>query len=201
MKLILLFLISFNFLFAQSGTESLKKIQNKFASISNFTANFVQFTFNEQGKSSAKLTGKIYYKRENKFVVELKNQTIISNGVLVWNYNHKQKQVIISNFIDEPTSFSLERYVFDYPSLCNVKLIKKDNNVEVIELIPRKDMLDIKDVKIWKNNEDMITKLEIKDVSDMYYSFQFDDIKINQDILESKFTFNPPKGIRIIDLR
>lgn len=201
MKILFLFLVSFNLLFAQSGNESLKKIQNKFSSISNFTANFVQTIYDAQGKASNKIKGKIFYKRKNKFVVELKNQTIISNGEIVWNYNHKQKQVVISYFSDDPTSFSIERFVFNYPSLCKIKLLKKDNNEEIIQLIPKENMLDIKDVQIWKSNDDMVKKLDIVDVGDMHYSIQFDDIQINQDLPESKFTFNPPKGIRIIDLR
>ncbi len=200
MKLIFFFLVSFQILYAQSGAESLKKIQNKFNSITDFTANFIQTDCKSSVKNSVALKGKIYYKKKNKFVVELKNQLIVSNGEFIWNYNQKQKQVIISYLSDEPTVYSIEKIIYNYPSLCSIKLTKKDNE-EIIQLIPKEGMLDLKDIKIWKDNNNMISKLEVTDIGDMCYFIQFEDITINQNIPDNKFTFNPPKGIRVVDLR
>jgi len=200
MKPIFLFLFSFQILYAQSGIESLKKIQSKFNSITDFTANFVQTDCKSSVKNSSALKGKIYYKKKNKFVVELKNQLIVSNGEYIWNYNQKQKQVIISNFSDEPTVYSIEKIIYNYPSLCNIKLLKKDNE-EIIQLIPQEGLLDLKDIKIWKDNNNMISKLEVTDIGDMCYFIQFEDVAINQNLPDNKFTFNPPKGIRVVDLR
>lgn len=198
MKLFILFIIYSQVLLAQTGTELLKKMQNKFNSINDFTANFVQSNCNP---SSKVLTGKILYKKKNKFVVELKYQTIISNGEVVWNYNHKQKQVIISNFSDEPTSFSIERFIYNYPELCNIKLNKEQPDNEFIELIPKEGMLDFKKIKIWRDNNYLIRKLELVDLEDQCYLFEFSNYQLNQYLPDSKFSFNPPKGIRIVDLR
>ncbi|MEJ5350670.1 MAG: outer membrane lipoprotein chaperone LolA [Melioribacteraceae bacterium] len=200
MKLVILFLLSFQILYAQSGSEALKKIQNKFNTVTDFTANFIQSDCNSSGKNSSALSGKIYYKKKNKFIVELKNQLIVSNGETIWNYNQKQKQVIISYFSDDPTVYSIERIIYNYPSLCSIKLLKKDNE-EIIQLIPREGLLDLKDIKIWKDNNNMISKLEVTDIGDMCYLIQFENITINQNLPDNKFTFNPPKGIRIVDLR
>lgn len=200
MKLILLLLFSFQVLYAQSGVESLRKIQNKFNAITDFVANFIQTDCNSTGKNSAVLKGKIYYKKKNKFVVELKNQQIVSNGESIWNYNQKLKQVIISYLSDEPTVYSVEKIIYNYPSHCRIKLLKKSDE-EIIQLIPYEGLLDLKDIKIWKDNNDMITKLEITDLGDVCYFIQFENVLINQNLPENKFTFNPPKGIRVVDLR
>ncbi len=196
-----MFLSSAN-LYAQSGNETLKKIQNKFKSINNFNADFTQTISDPEGQQNGKLSGKFFYKRKNKFAVELKNNSIISDGTTVWNYDARSKRVIISNFRDEPTSFSLERYIFDYPALCKIKFSGTGKgNEEIIELVPKENYIDFKSAKIWKSSDNMISKMEIIDLADVKYVFQLSSIKIDQDIKDSKFNFTPPKGIKIIDLR
>ena len=129
MKRLLIIILFFtsSLISAQSGNDALKKIQNKFNLLTDFSATFSQVVLDENGKTNVKLNGSFYYKRKNKFVVELKNQSIVSNAELIWNYDKRQKRVVISYFEDDPTSFSLEKYIFDYPKLCRIKLIKNGN--------------------------------------------------------------------------
>jgi outer membrane lipoprotein carrier protein len=190
-------------LFAQTGNEILKKVQTKFNSISSFSAKYSQTIINPQGKSAGKENGTFTYKRKNKFIVDQKRSTIVSNGESVWNYDKTNKKVIISTFFDDPTSFSIERYIFDYPSLCRIKYLKEEstNSEKVIQLIPKDEQIDVKEIKIWANTSNLISKLEIIDLLEMKYSFTFTDIKENPEIQEARFTFYPPKGTKIIDLR
>lgn len=204
MKLkIVLFSLVAPLLFAQTGNEILKKVQTKFNSINSFSANYSQTIINPQGKSAGKNNGTFIYKRKNKFIVDQKRSTIVSNGESVWNYDKKNKKVIISTFFDDPTSFSIERYIFDYPALCRIKFIKEEStdSEKVIQLIPKDEQIDVKEIRIWANTYNLITKLEIVDLLEMKYSFTFADIKENPEIQEARFTFYPPKGTKIIDLR
>jgi len=205
MKKILLILIFITSgLMAQSGMEILKKVQNKFKSIQNFTAEFSQTVSGSNGSSSTKLSGKFYYKKKNKFIVELKNQTITCDGNVIWNYDTRFKRVVISNLADDPTSFSLEKFIFDYPLQCKVKSVKDASlsaGVKIIELDPNNQNMQFLWAKIWVNSEGLISKMEVEDRGDINYIFQFSGIKLNQDLQDAKFTFYPPKGIKIIDLR
>lgn len=203
-KIFLLILCITSFGYSQSSNQVIKKLQNKFNSISNFTANFSQSNFNAQGQDQGKTSGKFIYKRKNKFIVELKNQTIISDGETIWNSDKRFNRVVVSNLSDDPTSFSLERFIFDYPPLCRIKIVS-DNTLskggEYIELTPKDYDMEFKSVKIWVTSDDMISKLEFLDLGDIRYAFQFTDLKINQEVSDSRFTFYPPKGMKIIDLR
>ncbi len=203
LKLFIAFFFVFGLLSAQSPNQVLKRLQDKFNSLNNFSANFTQ-TFSSQKTDGGKSTGKFFYKKKNKFIVELKNQTIVSDGETIWNYDQRFKRVVISSLRDDPTSFSLEKFVFDYPPLCKVKLLKDEklNTGEyLIELTPKDQDMQFKEVKIWINTENLISKMELLDLGDMIYSFLFNDIKLNQDMPDSKFIFYAPKGIHIIDLR
>ena len=204
LKLFAIFFIS-SFLFAQSTNDILKRIQNKFNSLNNFSASFVQTTYGAQSVSSGKMSGTFIYKRKNKFVVEFKNRTIVSNGETIWNDDKRFKRVVISNLADDPTTFSLERFIFNYPPLCKIKLINENNGgrpgEDLIEMVPKDQDMEFKSVKIWTASDGLISKLEVIDLGDVRYAFQFTDYKLNLDIPDSKFSYNPPKGIQIIDLR
>lgn len=190
--------------YGQSANQVIKKLQNKFSSITNFTANFSQSNFNANGQDQGKTLGKITYQRKNKFIVELKTQTIVSDGATIWNSDKRFNRVVISNLADDPTTFSLERFVFDYPPLCKMKIVSEDplsKGSDYIELTPKDNDMEFKYVRIWLAADGMISKLEFLDLGDIRYAFQFTDLKVNQEISEARFTFYPSKGMKIIDLR
>jgi outer membrane lipoprotein-sorting protein len=121
----------------------------------------------------------------------------------VWNYDKTRKKVVISSFFDEPTSFSIERFIFDYPEQCRIVFnkIKSDAAELSILLIPKDEQLDVKEIRIWVDKNYMLTKLELVDLLDTKYGFQFSNIVENVEIQDAKFKFYPPKGTQIIDLR
>lgn len=203
-KLLLCAFLASSLLYPQSANQVIKKLQNKFNSISNFTANFSQSYFSTQGQDQGKTSGKFTYKRKNKFIVDLKNQTIVSDGQTIWNSDKRFNRVVVSNLSDDPTSFSLERFVFDYPPLCKIKIVTDDalsKGDEYIELTPKDQDMEFKYMKIWLTADGMISKLEVLDLGDIRYAFQFTDLKIDQDISDARFIFYPSKGMKIIDLR
>jgi outer membrane lipoprotein-sorting protein len=75
------------------------------------------------------------------------------------------------------------------------------NGEQLLELIPKNQKLQFKKVRILVSPDGMISKLEVTDYIDVRYVFQFSDIKYNQDLPDTKFTYSLPKGIQIIDLR
>jgi outer membrane lipoprotein-sorting protein len=93
--------------------------------------------------------------------------------------------------------------VFDYPPLCKNKIVTEESSKgEIcIDLTPKDQDMEFKYVKIWITNDGMISRIEVLDRGDMRYAFRFTDLKINQDLSDSRFTYYPPKGIKIIDLR
>jgi outer membrane lipoprotein carrier protein len=202
-KFFFLFISVSQVFYSQTGMEVLKKVQSKFNSIQSFSASFNLIYYEADGKGGSKTSGKFFYKRKNKFVVEQKNSIITSNGETIWNYDKSRKRVVISYFTDDPTSFSIERYVFDYPSQCRVRLSIPESTTyeKVVILIPKDEQIDFQETKLWVNTDNFISKMEVIDLVGTKFSFSFSDILENTVINESRFTFHPPKGIQIIDLR
>ncbi|MGK9476462.1 LolA family protein [Melioribacter sp. OK-6-Me] len=188
-SVLLLILVS---LFVQSD-PLLKKLQEKFDSIDSFTANF-QFS-----SPTTNINGKIYYKKHNKFVIDSDTRKIISDARSLWNYDIKGKRVIISDIKSEPSSFSIEKYLFDLPQNCKVSSFKDKSGKSYLVLIPKIEE-DFKKITIETSN-DFFKKIELTDINGETHIIEFNNIKTDVNIKEEIFTFVPPKGIRIIDLR
>ncbi len=175
----------------------LDELQNKFNSIHDFSADFVQLT---NGKVN--LDGKLFFKKENSLRLELKNLIIVSDGITNWNYNKKQKKVIISNYDEnDPSVLSLKRIIFDYPSKCDVSEDLK-NGEKLLLLKPRTNSgINADMIKLWVGKDYNIEKVSISESSGNVLEVQFSNYKINAGISNSKFSFTPPEGTKIIDLR
>ncbi len=180
----------------ESGEELVKLLQNKFNTISDLSADFHQTS---NGKVT--LAGKIFYAKVNKMRLELKSLTIVSDGKTNWSYNKKEKKVIISNYDpDDPSIISLKKIINDYPSHCTLT-IEKDGNTNILNLIPSKSKLSFKNAKIYISSDNLIQKINLTDQNNNRVQIEFSNYELNKDISTSTFTFTPPKGSKVIDLR
>lgn len=196
--LIFVFAVSVN---AQDGKSVLKKMQSKIKSADGFSSEFVQSFVNEQGKTTQNLKGKFVYANDDKFVVDLKNQKIVSDGKTVWNYNKIQKKVIINNADDDPSAFSIKRYLFTYPEYCSISSIKDPKFVNSIKLNPKNNDLEFSEVIIYADENYQIKKIYIIDTQNNKYLLELTKVSILEKVDSSTFKVDIPKGTKTIDLR
>lgn len=187
-----------------SGSDVLNKLQQKFNTISDLTADFNQSA--ASGDNKGGLTGKYFYKKKDKFRIEIKSLTITGDGKTTWNYNVKLKKYIVNNYDpNDPTNLSLDRFVFDYPSKCKVTIAGIESiagsECKVIELTPKKSDLGFKKAKLWKDGQDLIKRILFQDQNGTVVTVDLSNIKVNQKLPDSKFTMTPPEGSKVIDLR
>ncbi|MGQ9642264.1 MAG: LolA family protein [Ignavibacterium sp.] len=200
MKKILLtgFILMFSFsYYAQSDPYSiLSNLRNKFNSINDLTVDYSQ-------KAGGKviLNGKIIFKKENKYRVENKNQIVGSDGISAWNYNSAQKKYIITNYDGESNSiYSINYLVYQLPNECLLSA-RTEGNLKVLELIPKSTNLQFKKIELWINSDNLIQKIILSDFNNSANEISLSNYKLNQKISDSLFSFNPPEGTKVIDLR
>lgn len=199
-KLLLIFiLLLFNcsiLLPQDDANQKLNIVQEKFNSLKDFTVDFSR-TLN----SKKDLSGKMLYKYKNKIRLEMQNTIVISDSKSIWNFNKKDNKVFITNAEYDSNSFlSLDKLVNEYPSECKVKIIKIDAR-EVIELTPGNSNLQFKKILIWTNNDNLLSKVTVEDQTIGKMELNFAGYKLNSNIADSKFSFTPPEGSTVIDLR
>ena len=192
---LLLFTVGLNYYTV--GDKLLRNLQDKFNEVKDLSAEFKQST-----SGRAVVSGKFLFKKEDKLRIEFKNSILVSDGSTNWNYNQKENKVIISKNDDSNASpFSLQKVIFDYPKECMVSS-EMDDGTEVLILTPNKESsIGYSLIKIWLNNENLIIRIILKDKADNQIQIDFSKYKVNQKIADSKFSFTPPEGSKVIDLR
>ncbi len=192
---LLLFFIPLTFS-QEKAEDVLKALQNKFDSINDLQVNVSQSTDGKQN-----LFGKLFYKKNNKLRIELKNHLIISNGTTSWNYSKKENKVIISNVNDDSEGiFSIRKLVYEYPSQCELSL-EDEGGQKVLTLIPASLSLSFNYLKLYINSDNLISKVLLSEGAGSMSLVNISDYILNQNIPDSKFSFTSPEGCKVIDLR
>lgn len=194
-------LFSFITIYSQNSDDVIKKLQIKFASIEDIQADFTNSFSASPGGTAQKKSGKFLYKKSDKYVFEFQGQTIVNNGRTIWNYDKKQKRVMINNAENDPSAFSFEKYINEYPSKCDVSAAKELSGLIKLKLTAKSDDLFFASAVLWVDQDNLVRKFEITDDNGTAFRFELNNIKVNKGIPESKFNFTPPEGSKIIDLR
>lgn len=183
--------------FAQSdATSVLSELRNKYNTISDLSVDYTQ-----KANGKVLLKGKIIFKKENKYRIENKNQIIGSDGISAWNYNISQKKYIITDYDGDSNSiYSINYLVYQLPNECMLSA-RSDGDLRVLELIPKSTNLQFKKIDLWINSDNLIQKIILKDLNNSTTEINLSNYKLNQKISDSLFSFNPPEGTKIIDLR
>lgn len=183
--------------FTQSDASSvLRELQNKYNSISDLSVDYSQ-----RAGGKVVLSGKIFFKKENKYRIENKNQIIGSDGLSAWNYNASQKKYVVTNYDGQNNSiYSINYLVYQLPNECLLSTRSEGNSL-VLELKPKSANLDFKKIDLWINSEKLIEKIVLNDFNNNTNEISLSNYKLNQKISDSLFSFNPPEGTKIIDLR
>jgi len=193
-SLLVLFLSTVRF--TQNAESVLKSLQNKFDSITDLTADVAQ-----KNNGQSNLTGKMYFKKENNIRLELGNQTIVADGKTSWNYNKKNKKVIISDY-DEAGSglVSINYLVYQYPSECDLSL-STEGTSQILNLKPKSKKNNLGEVKLYISKENLIDKAVISNPASGTMEVSFSNYKLNQNLPDAKFSFTEPEGTTVVDLR
>jgi outer membrane lipoprotein-sorting protein len=178
------------------ANQTLSELQSKFDSIEDLTADIIQSV---GGKTN--LNGKIFYMKENKLRFEFDNILIVSDGETSWNYNKKEKKVIITNYETEGTNIlSIEELIYDYPEECEINAYEFEDQT-VLEFVPDNSTLNFSSIKLWINSENLVTRALFEDPATDLIQIDLSGYKINSALPESYFSFTPPAASEIIDLR
>ncbi len=186
---------------AQSAEEIVKSIQHKFDTIEDLKADFVQEINSSASNKPVSLQGKFFYQKGNKFRIEVRNRFITSDGSTVWNYDISNDKVVISNLDDDAFSFSLEKIIYEYPSMCKVQKSESGPDNYTLILNPKNSDLFFKSAIITTNKSYIVTNVVITDFNSTEFIFNLKSVKINSNLSNKLFNFSASEGTQVIDLR
>jgi chaperone LolA len=208
MKIIKILFVVFLMIFigstyAQDAQEIIRNVQSKYNSIKDAQATFSQYVKYSSGSSQSS-SGTIYIQKEDKYRIESKNEVIVTDGVTSWSYSKKKKQVIIDNYKNDGNTFSPNKFLFNYPENFYSDLEGTEtvsgSECYLLKLSPRHKG-SVKSAKIWVDkDENLIRKITINS-SESNTTYSLKKITLDAGLSSSKFSFSPPEGVEVIDLR
>lgn len=193
-------------LFAQddiTAQEIIQNVQNVYKDITDAKASFTQSVKFGKGKTQSS-SGTLYIKKEKKYRIETGSQTIVTDGSTSWSYSPSKKQVVIDYYKESGNTFSPNKYLFQYPEnfysdlAGTEKLAGKD--VYVLTLKPRESGY-VNSAKLWVGKDDWIIKKIYISTDESTSTYTVKNVQLNVGLSNSKFSFSPPEGTEVIDMR
>ncbi len=209
----LLFLICFLFPLsihsAQSPDPASEKlalrIEKRYNSLRTLYTSFEQETKSPDFATTRKFKGKMYLKNPNKFRIELSSQVAVSDGKYIWIYSEENQQVT-KNLVEKSSKFFRPNdYLFDFRKNYNYKLegeekVAKSDCYKMVYTSKNKDEFFEKITVFFDKKTLLARRIEYQDQNDNYTTLNFQDIKVDLKLSDSRFVFEPPKGVELVDL-
>ena len=191
--------------FAQSNEDLINRIRARYDTVELLRADFTQQTTSPFGEKMPVNQGTLILEGDN-YRVETEVQTFVTDGETTWVYDTYQNQVIVNNFVKDEASFTisdfLDNFHTDYEILETSTSYINGTKHHRIRLNAISPSSFFKEVTInMRDSDNIITRLNVLDVNDASLDFNLDGIELNPAIEGDPFSFIPPDGAEIIDLR
>lgn len=189
-----------------SIAEVTERMERRYKMIDNVTARFsqdVKFGFSQIEQN---FTGTLIMKKPNKYRLESEHQTLVTDGQTVWAYSPVNKQVVIDTYKENQNSISPDQFLLNLPANYYATVLGTEPGsparLVLLKLVPKDDRSFIKSVKLWVDEQSwVVRKILIADVNETETTYTIENLKLNTPINDTTFTFSPPPGTEVVDLR
>jgi len=183
-----------------------EKMQRRYETIDNVVAVFTQQVKFGFSSIEQRFSGTLTMKKPGKYRVESEHQTLVTDGSTVWAYSPVNKQVVIDRYKENQNSISPDQFLLNLPSTYYSTLLETETEgpkkLLTVKLVPKDDRSFVKSVKLrlvegtWD-----VRRIDIVDVNETETTYVIDRLTLNATINDTIFSFSPPPGTEIVDLR
>ena len=191
---------------ADDAQDVLARVRKKYDSVTDATLKFSQEVKFPLAGINQRVEGKLLLKKTNKYRVELDGQTIVTDGQTVWSYAVATNQVLIDKFKLNERMLSPERLLTTAPDEYTSRIVGKERigATETIALLltPRSESSSVRSLKLWVDEgTSLVKQVVLVDVNGRETQYIVRDIDINTGLDDSRFVFDIPEGVEVVDLR
>ncbi len=186
--------------------EIVEQMQHRYETMDDAVAKFTQHVKFGFSKLEQTFHGTLTIKKPNKYRIESEHQILVTDGATVWSYSPVNKQVLVDRYKENQNSFSLNQFLVNVPSNYYTTLLGSEKangtNVVVLKLVPKDDRSFVQSVKVWvEDGAWIVRKIIVFDVNETETAYTIEEVKLNTNVKDSLFKFNPPPGTEVVDLR
>lgn len=202
-KILFIFLVFPSFLFSQDrADEILNKVSKKTASYSNIEAHFTNTIISKAADINESQKG-VLFLQGDLYRLELKEQTIISNGESNWIHLIDENEVQITEVDEEEESMNPSKMFTIYQEGYKTQFVSENSDLYIIDLIPEESGSFIKVELRINKKEARIDGFTLFDKNGGKYTYDVNLFKVNQSFDNDffQFNYNEHPNVDVIDLR
>jgi outer membrane lipoprotein carrier protein len=191
---------------SQKAEDVLDKVRKHYDTITDAELQFTEKILFPMAKIEQQVSGTLFIKKTNKYRVELDEQVIVTDGQTLWSYSASNNQVVIDRFKQDQQSLSPEKILIGTPDNFTATTVGEEkiggHETTVLKLVPKDDQSFIRSLRLWVDEKDwMIRQVEILDVSEKQTTYAVLQVRTNTGLQDSRFVYNIPEGVNVVDLR
>ncbi|HVP35606.1 MAG TPA: outer membrane lipoprotein carrier protein LolA [Terriglobales bacterium] len=188
-----------------TSDELALKIEEKYNSLKTLSISFQEEIKSEDFSTLRKFKGKMYLKNPNKFRIEMPSQTVVSDGEYIWVYSKENKQVTKNRADKSKDLFRPNDYLFNFRKNYNYNLEgeKKISGKTCYKMVysSKTDGEFFTKITVFFDKVTLLAqRIEYQDLNDNFTILNFNQIKPDVEIADSRFVFIPPAGVELVDL-
>ena len=192
---------------AENVDDVIKKVQKKYRSAKNIHIEFTEKVRFSLTGTEVEVPAVLQMEGQDKFRLESEDQLVVNNGETFWRFNKLDSQVLVDYAKKSDQDVMLNTFLNDFRDQYYAQLLEEMKiegvNHYVIRLTPKPNENSIfTSVKIWVKDKDWeIDRLIYEDYNTNETEYVISKTNFDPKFQETLFSFNPPEGIEVIDLR
>jgi outer membrane lipoprotein carrier protein len=190
---------------AQSDAPSLTDVQAAYDALDGLRASFTQLLSSDFAGDTTRIEGTVLLSG-NRYRVRTPDQTVVTDGETTWIYTPADSQVVVNDAGEgatqvTPKTFltaSADRYrITESTSATRAQTPHVKLSVTATDSSSR-----FTRATLWVRRADrLVTRMRAEDRNGSTLDLRLRDLVVNPSFDASAFTFSPPEGIEVIDLR
>lgn len=187
------------------ATALTNQLSQRYEAIDSMRLRFVQTASSAFMDTDERYSGLLIF-TDSEYRIETSNQTIVTDGTTTWIHNKGERQVLINDFVEDETAFSLTRFLRsvddEYRSSWEGTEALDGVPHTRLRLTPTDDFAAFRQVDLWiRDSDTLVTRLIAVDLNDVRMVFELSAIEINPTLATDLFTFEIPENVDVVDLR
>jgi outer membrane lipoprotein-sorting protein len=180
-------------------------VEKTLKSMETLTCTFERSNYRKTDNKTFTIAGTLSLKKPSMLRVEYPAQTIVVDGVTVWTYVPRHKQVQINGFVEGDESFPTPQSIFEKNSKGRrIEVIGTEGidgyQCDVLQLIPSNP--EERNITVWVDRKLSFPVKTLEEYpSGDTVQFTLKKIILNGEIGNEVFTFTQPDGTETVDMR
>lgn len=184
---------------------SLEALQDRYDELSGLRAAFTQVTASEFAGDSSQIDGRVLL-AGNKYRVETPSQTVVTNGETTWIYSPANSQVVINDADADASTVTPQTFLTasaeKYDVTATRTAQRNGDAHDVLSLSATTESARFSEATLWvQRTNRIVTRLRATDRNGSTLDLRLYEIDLGPDFADTPFTFSPPDGVEIVDLR